>query len=224
MLSRPGEAMPELGKKCLPGFRFFSIHLKSDENSMTQSPTPDLSRCFPVDQSGVVERRYGTGKRWYAVFTTPRNEKSALKHLRFRSVECFVPTYELVRVWKNRQRVHVQLPLFPCYVFVRIVPSERGAVLACPGVVRFVGGGRESLSLSEAVMEFLRSDLCTGKVEPYSVPVSGERVRIRGGLMRGVEGVLVRRNDDLRFILTIHQINQHAAIEISADDLEPIAS
>lgn len=191
---------------------------------MTQSLMHDLSASFPVGQSSAVEQKYGTGKRWYAVFTTPRNEKSALKHLGCRSVECFVPTYELVRVWKNRQRVHVQLPLFPCYVFVRIIPSERGAVLACPGVVRFVASGREALSVPNAVIEFLRSDLCIGKVEPYNDPVVGERVRIRSGLMRSVEGVLVRRNDNQRFILTIHQINQHAAVEIGADDLEPIAN
>jgi transcription elongation factor len=73
-------------------------------------------------------------------------------------------------------------------------------------------------------MEFLRSDFCRNRVEPYRELVVGERVRIRNGAMRGVEGVLVRKKAGLRFVLTLELINQHAAIEVDADELEPISN
>jgi transcription antitermination factor NusG len=168
----------------------------------------------PQDQDPVAERR------WFATFTLPQNEKSVLKQLDIRKVESFLPTYETTRVWRNRQRKKITLPLFPTYLFVRINRSERGKVLQCPGVLHIVGNHREPIPLSDAEVEFLRSDFCR-RVEPYRDLVVGERVRIKSGVMQGVEGTLVRRGSGHRFVLTIDMINQHAAIEVDAGDMEP---
>ncbi|MGB6687389.1 MAG: UpxY family transcription antiterminator [Terracidiphilus sp.] len=161
-------------------------------------------------------------RKWFATFTLPQNEKSVLKQLDIRSVESFLPTYETVRVWKNRQRKKVTLPLFPTYVFVRINRAERGKVLRCPGVLHIVGNHREPLPLADAEVELLRSGVCRRRVEPYRDLVIGDRVRIKSGIMSGVQGTLVRRNSRLRFVLTIQMINQHAAIEVNAEDMEPV--
>jgi len=59
-----------------------------------------------------------------------------VKHLDLREIEAFLPTYETVRVWKNRQRVRTVLPLFPTYLFVRINSRERVKVLQSPGFCR----------------------------------------------------------------------------------------
>jgi hypothetical protein len=40
--------------------------------------------------------------------------------------------------------------------------------------------------------------------------------------MQGLEGTLVRKDSSLRFVLTLELINQHAAIEVAADELEAI--
>jgi transcription antitermination factor NusG len=159
-------------------------------------------------------------RSWFAVFTLPKNEKAVVKHLSLRSVETFLPTYEDVRVWKNRQRVNVVLPLFPSYLFVHINRWERVKVLQSPGVLHIVGNGRDDVSLSDAELEFLRSGLNGRKIEPFGDFVVGERVRIKSGLMQGVEGVLVRKKAKLRFVLAINLIKQYAAVEIDADDLE----
>lgn len=163
-------------------------------------------------------------RRWYAVFTVPQNEKAVARHLDMREVECFLPTYESERTWKNRQKVKVTLPLFPAYVFVRMARKERVRVLQCPGVLHIVGNSRESIPLPDADIDFLRSDFCRLRTEPYSDLVVGQRVRVRAGLMRGVEGVLVRKNNALRFVLTLGLISQHASIEVGAEDLEPLCA
>src|SRR5271170_2919435 len=64
-------------------------------------------------------------RNWFATFTLPQNEKSVLRQLDLRKVESFLPTYETIRVWRNRQRKRVTLPLFPTYLFVRIHRAER---------------------------------------------------------------------------------------------------
>jgi hypothetical protein len=81
-------------------------------------------------------------RNWYAVFTLPRIEKSVAKHLDMRGIESFLPTYEVARVWKNRQLAKVILPLFPTYLFVHINSSDRVKVLQSPGVVHIVGTSR----------------------------------------------------------------------------------
>lgn len=164
----------------------------------------------------------GSERRWFAVFTVPQNEKSVIRHLYLRGVESFVPTYERTRVWKNRQRVTTVLPLFPCYVFVHINHRERVKVLESPGVLRMIGNGRQYVPLEEAEIDFLRSGISGRKLEPFQDLIVGEKVRIKAGLMQGVEGILVRKNSSLRFVLSLALINQHAAVEVDADALESI--
>jgi transcription antitermination factor NusG len=161
-------------------------------------------------------------RHWYAVFIVPQNEKSVVKHLGVREIESFCPTYETFRVWKNRQRMKLSLPLFPGYLFVHIHPRERNKVLQSPGVLQIVGKKREYLPLPDSEIEFLRSGVCHQKIEPYRELVIGDKVRIKRGVMQGVQGTLVRRGSNMRFVLTLELINQHAAIQVDAEDLETI--
>ena len=164
----------------------------------------------------------GMSRAWYAVFTTPQHEKTAVRHLGLREIESFLPTYESVRQWKNGQRVTLTLPLFPSYLFVRITHGERGKVLQSPGVLHIVGNQRAPMPVPEEAIDFLRSGLCARKVEPYTELVAGQKVRIKSGALKGVQGTLVRRNNQHRFVLTIELINRHAAIEVDAACLEPV--
>jgi transcription antitermination factor NusG len=159
---------------------------------------------------------------WYAVYTLPQNEKSVSAHLGVREIESYLPTYQTVRRWKNRQQVRLVLPLFPSYLFVRIARRERVRVFGCPGVVRMVGNSSGPIPVPDATIDFLRSDLCSGRAEPYRELVVGERVRIKDGAMRGVEGTLTRKNDKLRFILSVDMIQRCVAVEIDACYLEPV--
>ena len=166
----------------------------------------------------------GSDRKWYAVYTIPRNEKSVIKHLDLRDVESFLPTYETVRIWKNRQHVKTILPLFPTYLFVHINHWERVKVLQSPGVMHIVGNGRQYVPLEDAEVGFLLSGCHGKKLEPYRELLVGEKVRIKSGVMQGIDGTLVRKNNSLRFVLTLNLINQHAAVEVDADALESILS
>jgi transcription antitermination factor NusG len=163
-------------------------------------------------------------RNWYAVFTLPRNEKSVAKHLDLRGIESFLPTYEAVRVWKNRQLAKVILPLFPTYLFVHINFMDRVRVLQSPGVVHIVGTSRGGVPLSDSEVEFLRFGVYGKLIEPYREPLIGERVRITNGVMQGLQGMLVRKRSSTRFVLTLELINQYASIQVNAEDLESIVA
>jgi transcription antitermination factor NusG len=159
-------------------------------------------------------------RRWFAVFTVPQNEQSTARHLDMLQIESFLPTYATVRVWRNRQRKTILQPLFPTYLFVRISHRDRGRVLGSPGVLQIVGTRQQPLPLDNSEIDFLKAYCKMRRIEPFRDLVVGEPVRIKNGALKGVKGVLVRRNSNLRFVLTIEMINQNAAIEVDANDLE----
>ena len=162
-------------------------------------------------------------RNWHAVFTVPQHEKSVVKHLDLREIESFLPVYETVRVWKNRQRMKLTLPLFPTYLFVHIDSTERTRVLQSPGVLQIVGNSGCAY-IPDSEVEFLRSGFCRQRIEPYRDLVVGEKVRIKSGVMQGLHGTLVRKSNSMRFVLTVELINQHAAIQVDAEDLEQIVA
>jgi len=187
----------------------------------SQNPVWQTANGEPVaPQNGASDADH----MWYAVFTLAQNERSAARYLEACGIESFVPTFESVRIWKNRQRVRIVQALFPTYLFAKMCSTEQSTVLQTPGVRRIVGNHRGPVPLPGAEIEFLRSRAIVERVEPYMDLVVGERVRIKCGSMQGLEGVLVRKKNSLRFVLTIELINQHAAVEVAADELERVTA
>jgi transcription antitermination factor NusG len=160
--------------------------------------------------------------QWYAAYTTPRHEKHVAELLVERDIETFLPLYRTVRQWKKSRPIRLELPLFPCYLFVRVRRSARGSVLSMPGVLSIVGSPKEPWPLPPFEIEALRFGAQMGKIEPHPYLKVGERVRIVTGSMAGVEGILVRKKNQFRFILTLDAIMRSVAVEVDADDLEPV--
>jgi transcription antitermination factor NusG len=159
---------------------------------------------------------------WFAIYTTPRHEKSVAEHFRQRHIESFLPLYCIRRRWKDGSRVTLQLPLFPNYIFAQIRREQRVRVLAVPGVLSIVGSGREPLPLPDVEIESLRSGLHLRNVEPHPLLVVGEKARIRSGALAGMQGIVLRRKNDFRVVLTLDLIMRSIAVEVDAEDLEPL--
>lgn len=159
---------------------------------------------------------------WYAAYTCANHERKVQDQLDQRSVEAFLPLYESVRRWADR-RVHLQLPLFPSYVFVRIAAIDRLRVLQVPGVARLVGFNGQLSALPDEQIESLRRSLVDGvHAEPHPFLTVGRRIRIKNGPFAGSEGVLLRRRGRLRVVLSIDLIMRSILVDIDAVDVEPI--
>ena len=182
----------------------------------TENGTDNLSLLPRLDQS------QGILSRWYAVYTTARHEKAVAGHFVQRNIESFLPLYRTMRLWKNGCKMTLQLPLFPCYVFVRISRNERVRVLDVPGVLSLVGSASEPVPLPESEIEALRVAIPTIACEPHPYLVVGERARIKAGPLAGMEGVLLRKKNGLRVVLSLDLIAQSVAVEVDANDVEPV--
>src|SRR4029077_3907037 len=134
--------------------------------------------------------------------TCANHEKRVREQLEPRSIESYLPLYEAVRRWKDR-RMRLQLPLFPGYVFVRMALVDRLRVLQVPSVVRLVGFNGHLAALPDAEIEGLKTGLASGvRAEPHPFLSAGRPVRVRSGPLAGMQGVLVRRKNSVRFIVS----------------------
>src|SRR5215510_81910 len=161
-------------------------------------------------------------KNWFAVFTVPRHEKKIEAHFGLREIESFLPLYCRQRQWKDGSRGLVQFPLFSNYIFVRIGCGERVSVLKVPGVIYIVGGPKP-LPVPDSYIHFLREGLRDGKIEPHPYLTTGTRVRIRSGVMTGMEGLLLRKKYNFRVVLTLDLIMKSVTVEVDMEDIEPLA-
>jgi transcription antitermination factor NusG len=161
-------------------------------------------------------------QHWYAVQTCANHEKRVREQLDLRAVETYLPVYGSVRRWKDR-RVHLELPLFPGYVFVRLALRDRLPVLQTPSVVRLVGFGGRPYALPDGEIEMLRQGLTPEmRAEPYPYLKVGQRVRVRSGPLQALEGILVRKKNGSRFVISLDLIMRSVAAEIDVAELEPV--
>ena len=179
-----------------------------------------VERVARVEELGAFCPAVSMSPRWFALYTTPRHEKHVFEMLVQRRIETFLPLYRTTRQWKKSRPVELQLPLFPAYVFVRLAREARGTVLGVPGVLSIVGSAREAWAVPDADIEAIRLGSQMRKIEPYPYLTVGERVRIKAGMMTGIEGILVRMKNDFRVVLTLDAIMRSVAVEVDAEDIE----
>ena len=161
---------------------------------------------------------------WYAVQTRARHERVVSRRLSETGVTTFLPTVTEIHRWSDRKKT-VELPLFSCYLFVKLVPSneERLRVLQVDSVLRFVGIRGLGTSIPDEQIDAVRV-LVDEQLPFCSHPFLkiGQRVRIRGGAMDGVEGILTSRNGDQSLVISVDAIQRSLAVRVQGYDLEAI--
>jgi len=163
-----------------------------------------------------------TQAHWYAVQTRPRHEKKVITNLNEKHIESYLPLLNQMHHWSDRRKL-VQVPLFPGYVFVRaqLDPRVFVAVLSIWGALAFVGPQREAMPIPESQIEDIRTLLSTKvSLSPYPFLKLGQRVRVRGGALDGVEGILVT-NGQKRLVISVESIHRSLSMTIEGYDIEP---
>jgi transcription antitermination factor NusG len=96
-------------------------------------------------------------------------------------------------------------------------------VLRTEGVIGFVGVRGEGTPVRDAEIESVRLLLSRGvPFAAYPFLKIGQRVRIRGGSLDGVEGVIVGDKGDRKLVISVELIQRSVAITVEGYDLEPV--
>jgi transcription antitermination factor NusG len=172
-------------------------------------PTPDFQSEMP---------------RWYAIRTRGRSEQAVDSRLCVHGLETFLPTYTEVRRWSDRRR-NITLPLFPGYTFLRAAVSAeiRSLVLRCPGVIDFVNSLGRLLTIGDREIENIQF-LATRQIafSPCAFVDIGTRVRVRGGALDGLVGILVGRNSDSSLVISVELIQRSVALRVQGYEVCPV--
>jgi transcription antitermination factor NusG len=171
--------------------------------------------------SGWEDSRGGK-EAWSVVYTRHQHEQSVSEVLEAKGFEVFLPLYKSTRKWKDRRKV-LSLPLFPCYVFVRGAIERRLPILTTPGVHMLITRGQRVATVPEAEIDAIRRTVQGQmRVEPHPFLRCGERVRVVRGSLEGVQGVLIRKKNLCRLVLSVEMLAQSVSVEIDALDVVPV--
>ena len=165
-----------------------------------------------------------TALGWWVVYTRHQHEKNVAEMLAAKGVEVFLPTYETVHRWKDRKKTLI-LPLFPCYLFVRERNDGRLLTMTTPGIhMLLTKGAGLAVVPHEEIEAIQRALMDPARVEPYPFLKCGEQVRVVHGPLKGIDGILVRKRNCYRLILSVQMLAQSAAVEVDASDVVPTPS
>jgi len=162
--------------------------------------------------------------RWYALHTRARHERVVEHRLREQGMETFLPTVREAHRWSDRKKT-VEVPLFSCYVFVRCTlnSGDRTRVYRVESVHGFVGTRGAGMPIPDEQIESVRmvlSQPAPSRSHPFLKV--GQRVRVCGGAMDGVEGVFLSENGDQSLVISVDVIQRSLAVRIDGYDVKPI--
>jgi transcription antitermination factor NusG len=115
------------------------------------------------------------------------------------------------------------MPLFPCYVFVRGGLERKLDILTTPGVHAFVVScGQPAVIPPEQIDAVRTATENSLHIEPHPFLKTGDHVRVKVGPLEGVEGILVRKKNMYRLVISVELLGSSAAVEIDAFSLERV--
>lgn len=186
-----------------------------------------MSSASQICQSGepLVMSAPGEGEqRWYALHTRARHERAVEHRLSEQGMETFLPTVKEVHRWSDRKKT-VEVPLFSCYVFVRcaLAPEDRTKIYRVDSILGFVGVRGVPTPILDEQIDGVRSVLSqTAPWRSHPFLKVGQRVRVCGGALDGVEGVFLSENGDNSLVISVDVIQRSLAVRIDGYDVKPI--
>jgi len=163
------------------------------------------------------------GKDWYALYTRHQHEKAVAHHLQQMGFEVFLPLYRAVHQWKDRRKI-VVMPLFPCYVFFSGDLRRRFEILNTPGVFSLVCCGARVGVIPVAELDAVRRAVTSLRsLQPHPFLQCGERIRVNSGPLAGIEGIVQRKKDSLRIVLSVEMLRRSVSVEVDEALVERVS-
>lgn len=174
------------------------------------------------EHPGAAPADTGFCGSWYAVQTRARHERVVVQRFREKGLTTFLPLVTEVRRWSDRWK-SLELPLFSCYVFVKIMNTneDRLRVLCTDSVFDFVGVPRQGTPIPDEQIDAVRT-IIEERLNWQSYPFLkiGQRVRIRSGALDGVEGILVSRNGERSVVVSVDALQRSLSVRVEGYEIE----
>ena len=153
-------------------------------------------------------------KKWIAVYTKPRHEKSVKKELSKKGIESYLPVLRVKRMWSDRKK-WVELPLFKSYLFIRTEFSSELSVVKTPGILNIVKFGGDIAVIKNKSINYIKQMIDGGyKPEPIDYFISGDLVEVKWGPLKGIRGEVVKIHGHDCLLIKVDAIKHSICIRI----------
>jgi transcriptional antiterminator RfaH len=157
---------------------------------------------------------------WFAVYTKPRQEHTALLNLERQSFECYLPITDERRQRDVGRRAARDTPLFPRYLFLNASPEiqSMATVRSTRGVVGLVRAGLELVSIPSSVIAGIKSRMHpgTGLIPLEGIALArGDKVRVADGPFAALEGVFKEHRGRNRSLMLLELLGRKIAVDIN---------
>jgi transcriptional antiterminator RfaH len=151
-------------------------------------------------------------RRWLAVYTKARQEKSLSRELFAYRIPFYLPLIKKTTVAKGRKRMSF-VPLFSGYIFLYVTETERIKSMTTNRISRIltVNDPQQLVCDLEQLRRLIASDAPLN-VEQKLAP--GNRVRVKQGALMGMEGTVLVRRGVTRLLVSVNFLQQGASVEV----------
>jgi transcription antitermination factor NusG len=147
-------------------------------------------------------------------------EFEAKKHLEYRGLEPFLPTYRHTKYFSDRRPVTTDRALFPSYMMVALSPCDVTLAITSPHVYDLLRFGMHEATIDSDEMDRIRVLGEMDGVEPWQLLTAGARVRLVDGPLRGAVGRILERKGQLQMAVEIEMFKQAARVTVDGWTLE----
>jgi len=166
----------------------------------------------------------GRDLKWFALQVRTRWESSTAVLLSGKGYQAFLPTFKARKRWNGKFR-EINAPLFPGYVFCQFDALKRLPVLVTPGVLAVVGRGKVPLPVDDAEIAAIQTVVSSGfPAEPWPYLEVGQKIRIEGDALGGLEGILINFKGRQRVVVSVTLLRRSVALEIDRSCVKPVGS
>lgn len=155
---------------------------------------------------------------WYVAHVRPRCEKKLADYCGREGFSTTLPLYRSVKKYRGKT-VTFMKPMFPGYLFLRLLQSQRQTVYQSDYVANLldVPNQQEFEHQLNDILFALEQEVEI-RLAPTIGP--GVKVRIKTGPLQGIEGWVESRKGMVEVLLRLDFISQAAAVKMDATNLE----
>jgi transcription antitermination factor NusG len=103
--------------------------------------------------------------------------------------------------------------------------ERRLEAMTTSGIFCKVSMRGKAVTIPQSEIESVRKAIEWGnRVEPHPFLRRGDRVRVISGPLQGLEGILVRKKNLYRLVLSVEILERSAAVEVDVSAVERVAS
>ena len=182
--------------------------------SLSKNPEP----LFPADILSTIQK----DKLWRVAHTKSRREKALAHYLALSGIGYYLPMFSKQQSSDKRIRYSL-IPVFNGYLFFRADDFERHKAMRSNHIANIIDVGDE-LKLMKELSQIQKTLSGNTKVYPYDFIRKGQRVHVKKGPLKGVEGIIVRKDNNYRLVISVESIMQSISVSIDAELVEPFIS